>query len=396
MERGSISGFRKMLPLSRDVIQIALGLTISNIGNIINIIIMGVLLSYLIRYPITLSLLPSLASLRGSVAASMASRVSTLLHLGVFKPSYKDILGTEASRTLVLTLFSSLIAAFMVSYTTSFALRNLLFISITSSVLAYAILLPSTAYIAVKVYIRGIDPDNIMTPLVTALGDITTLPLIALATLVTLNLLEDRFGPFIVLLLLYLSISYIVYAWLRDDKNKSVIMDTMPIIIIVAVLESITGALLVEYSEKLLKYGLLHATPAFLSFSGAIISIASAKQATTYHLYGSERVTAEVPRRALEGLISAIIPGLILSFLTSLFIGISRSLLIAGSLIIGIIIMLTLLIPLSSVMTVTLSKAGFDPDNVIIPLATTIVDLIGIPTLLFSAEILDRLGGLLT
>ncbi|MCE4599291.1 MAG: magnesium transporter [Desulfurococcales archaeon] len=387
LERGGLYGLRRLLPLSRDIAQITAGLIISNVGNAVNIVIMGILLPFLIEHPIILGLLPSLASLRGSVAASMASRASTLLHLGIFKPEYKSIFRVEGPRTLALTLISSMIAAVMIFITTGFVLQYLLLISVISGILAYTLLIPLASFVAARVYARGIDPDNVMTPLVMAMGDIVTLPLLALATLFIVGMDLDDAG-LLMLVIVYVSLVYVLYLWFRNGDNRRVIGNTLIILIVVAFLGSFTGAILVGSSKELATYGLLHATPAFLSFSGAIIAIASAKQATVYHLYGPERVILEIPKRIVEGVSASIVPGLVLVALSMLLTTGVKPYVMAGSLVAGILLLLLLLTPLSSLMTVGLSRVGLDPDNVIIPLVTTVVDLMGIPLLLFAARIL--------
>lgn len=138
------------------------------------------------KIPGLLILIPAFLEMRGNISGSLASRLGTYLHLGKIKPFKRnEILDANISASLLLSistsLFIGLFAIFM-SYLIKIQIHSIkiILISILSGVLSSFLMLFLTIFTSFLLYSKGYDPDNIMGPYVTTIGDVVSILTIVL------------------------------------------------------------------------------------------------------------------------------------------------------------------------------------------------------------------------
>lgn len=122
-------------------------------------------------------LIPGFLEMRGSLSGSLASRISSGLFLGVIKPHIRNnaIILSNIIATAVLVIMSSLILG-VVAYLSSsyfFGIENvkIIFIALIAGVVSLA-MTPVTVFTTLWLFRHGHDPNNIMGPYITTLGDV--------------------------------------------------------------------------------------------------------------------------------------------------------------------------------------------------------------------------------
>ncbi len=121
-------------------------------------------------------LIPGFLEMRGSLGGSLASRISSGLFLGAVKPSFGDrIVKSNMLATVLLILISSLILG-VLAYLSSayiFGIDNakIIFISLIAGAVSIA-MTPFTVLTTLWLFRKGHDPNNIMGPYITTMGDI--------------------------------------------------------------------------------------------------------------------------------------------------------------------------------------------------------------------------------
>jgi mgtE-like transporter len=141
--------------------------------------------------PGLLIMIPGFLGLRGNILGALSARVGTGLHTGLIKP--KITLGGDTAINFVASFFLStfvnsligMLAYFVsVSLGVKAVLWKLTLIGALSGALASVIVGPFTIMLTILVFRKGIDPDSVMGPLVTSVGDITAVICLFLAALV--------------------------------------------------------------------------------------------------------------------------------------------------------------------------------------------------------------------
>jgi len=120
-------------------------------------------------------LIPGFLEMRGNLSGSMSSRISSGLFLGVLKPSMRDrIIKSNMLATAILVVVISLVLG-IIAYASSlyfFGIENfsIVIISVIAGMVSLS-MTPLTVYTTIWIFRKGHDPNNIMGPYVTTLGD---------------------------------------------------------------------------------------------------------------------------------------------------------------------------------------------------------------------------------
>ncbi len=372
----------------KGALQVAAGLHIANIGDFFNIVLMAFFAKTLLRHPEALALVPSLAAMRGAIVTSMASRVSTALHLGTLKPSNIIILKREFPILLSLALLTSTYAAIIVGITAGYDLYREIGIGALSGLLSIVFLAPTSVSIATLGYRRGLDPDRYMAPILTVIGDISTSPTIV-AVVLLLDKLSEGGSILLALTLAYASLSSIIVLARGLPGRARVLAESITALVIVGLFEAYAGGSLVKYSRLFVAIGILHAIPSIMEDVGAAASVVASRLSTLSHLYGLTGSIKKIPAVILEVVVGSISPLLTLSFIAFITgsiagftpeMGVLATVICIGGLAsILVFSLVSLALVHASIVT------GADPDNVVIPILTSIVDALSIPLLALIA-----------
>ncbi|MEK6921530.1 MAG: magnesium transporter [Nanoarchaeota archaeon] len=166
---------------------------ISIIGGLIAGSALALYTDQLLLIPSMLILLPGFLEMRANISAPMASRLSSGLFLGIIEPKKK----TETNKNIVR---GNVIASFLLSFILSLLLGivvflmnyfifqfytpKLILIIVIAGLLANALEIPVTIFATFYLFRKGHDPNNIMGPFLTSLGDITSIAAILLALVI--------------------------------------------------------------------------------------------------------------------------------------------------------------------------------------------------------------------
>jgi mgtE-like transporter len=135
-------------------------------------------------------LIPAAIGMRGAIFGAMGSRLSTSIQTGLFRVDLRrGVLAENVQAAAVLSLVSGVFLAFLARFLcgllgvpTELGVFDYVVISTVGGILAGMLLLGITVFVARLSVARGWDMDNIAAPMLTAAGDILTLPALVLTT----------------------------------------------------------------------------------------------------------------------------------------------------------------------------------------------------------------------
>lgn len=159
-------------------------------GGLIAGTLLAIYTDKLFLIPGILIIFPAFLDMRGNISGTLASRLSSGMYLKVINPKKinSNIIQSNMLASFLLALAVSAflgIAAFIINYAIfSIATPQVILIPVIAGIIASAIEIPLTTAATTYLFRKGHDPDNIMGPLVTSTGDISSI--IALLIAVTL------------------------------------------------------------------------------------------------------------------------------------------------------------------------------------------------------------------
>jgi mgtE-like transporter len=166
-------------------------LLISSGGDLLAGLTLGSVTHTLDRLPGLLVLVPAAIGMRGNVFGALGSRLGTLVHTGEFRLSRRrdSPVGQNVAVSLLLSLALSAALAFLAKAVIvasglrgAISIPDLVVVSVLGGMLSSIVVLVLTIGVAVLSVRRGWDLDNVAAPVVTAAGDIVTLPALFAAT----------------------------------------------------------------------------------------------------------------------------------------------------------------------------------------------------------------------
>lgn len=380
--------------------QALAALLVSSAGDLLAGLTLGAITGTLEALPGLLVLVPAAIGMRGNIFGALGSRLGTLIHTGTFRLSWRrdTVVGQNLWASVVLTLSISAALAVMAKTMASLfgvadtiSLVDFLVISSIGGALSSVVVLGVTLGVAALSVRRGWDMDNVAAPLVTASGDIVTLPALFLATyLVGLGGVTVVIGTAMGLLALI----SLVLAWRSDrDILGRVLRESLPVLLAAGSLDIVAGLTIEHRVESFFTYpALLVLIPPFLEDTGALGGVLSARLASKLHLgVITPSVMPQRPARddfAIIGILA--VPVFTLLALSAEGVSLVFGLASPGALQMVAITLLGGL--LSTVVAVVVAyygsaltyRLGLDPDNYGIPMLTSTMDLVGALSLVFG------------
>lgn len=160
------------------------------VGGVIAGLILSIFIKRLELVPGVLILLPGFLGMRGNISGSLAARIGSSLHLGTLKPEFKNtrILRDNILAGLTLAVIVSLFLGFIAYFFTMFVFRVdypiIILISLLAGLISNFVQMPVTVIVSFYLFSRGYDPDNIMGPYITTLGDVISVVSLLLVIMV--------------------------------------------------------------------------------------------------------------------------------------------------------------------------------------------------------------------
>jgi mgtE-like transporter len=335
----------------------------------------------------SIALYPIVLTGRGALNGIEAARISTGLHMGTVKLTFRgntkyyySILASMVTLSLLMSLLMGSLA-FIFSGATLEELPIILSTAISSQTIAIILIVPATSLAGHESFKRGLDPDAVVYPISSTVADIW-------ATISYIIALTIAFGPSIInhiiasATVIFTLLVIVIFS--REEEFRRTIRESFPTVASVTLISSISGFSLSSARKRIEETpGILTIYPAIIDTLGDCGAIFGSTSTTKLFTGLMEPSLSKIASRINE-LAQIWIAGLIYYFLYAI-IGFS----VGGSLRSFAIPLLvySILFPLISLFTFSLAivafRKGLNPDNFIIPLETTMTDTI--TTVMLSA-----------
>lgn len=371
-----------------------LALLICAIGDLCAGVILGKMTFFLETFPGLLVIIPGAIGMRGNIFGSFASRLSTNLHIGIISPKFEFSeqlnynIFSSFVLTLVLSLFLAIIAKVLciLLHQPSMDLIDFILISVIAGVISNLIMLPITMFVSFKSFEHGWDPDNITSPIIAAFGDLFTLPAIILSVFVLYTMdFSVIFKDCVLIVILIAVIASFIYCYRLSDDTNTILRQSTPVLLLCSFLGGAAGGILNSAVETLLTNpSLLTLLPLFSGECGSLISILGARLSSGLHsglIEPFKRPQGESVHNFIISFILAIIVFPLIGLLAegSSFalgvVGVGFDKILEISTLSGVILV-TIMVIIVYYVSVTSYNNNLDPDNIVIPISTSITDSI--------------------
>lgn len=355
--------------------------------------------------PGLLALIPAAIGMRGAIFGALGSRLSTGILTGQFdrQLSRRSYLGRQVEASSILSVASATQAG-LIAWAVSAALGlptipllDLIAISLVGGLLSSAVLFVVVVWMARRSDARGFSMDDVGAPIITATGDLVTLPALLVATYVLeVPVLPEVLGAVGLVGAVVVSVLGVRQS---DQTIRRVVRESLVVLTIAVTIDVFAGVVVESRAEEQFSAAaLLVLIPPFIANCGSLGGMLSSRLASKLHL-------GQLEPRLLPGRLAALDFSLtaLLSFLA--FTGVGAAGWLAAVIVPGVE-------PLSVVVTVgvvllgglfafpilalaayaaaaTSFRFGFDPDNHGIPVVTATMDLTGVLCLLGAITLLQ-------
>lgn len=345
------------------------------------------------RLPGLLVLIPAAIALRGTIFGAMGSRLGTAIHTGTYRLTTRtdSVLGQNVLAAGVLSVFTSVVLAVLASVvsqafgvTGAISVADFITISIVGGLLSSAVVLVLTVALAETSVRAGWDFDNVMAPLVTAAGDMVTLPALFVATFVVANAAVTNVVA-AVAAVAAVAMVVLAFRWGRAEL-RGILREALVVVVVGGLLSLFAGLALEGQLDRLVGYpALLALVPPFLASAGAIGGMLSSRLTTKLHLgvMGPSGMPGAGARAdiALAYLLAVPVFALasVVADLAAIVIDLPSPgpLAMLGVAVLGGMLATTLAVAVAYWGAVASYRLGLDPDNIGIPLVTSSIDLTG-------------------
>lgn len=341
-----------------------------------------------------LILIPVSIGMRGSIFGALAARLGTSIHAGLFEVTRdkKALLPQNIYAAALLTvstaaamgILARVIAGLLGIETVS--VWDFVVMAVVGGLLSSAVVLTVTIYLSIKSFERGWDLDSVGSPLITAMGDVVTLPFLLLSSyLVGIEIVTPALGG--------IATAVAVYALVRGWRSsrqvaRRIVRESFPVLCIAIVLAVLAGAVVEPRVEKvfLVFPALLLVIPGFLENTGALGSILASRLGSKLHLGAVTPKARPEAAALLDGTVVlalgvtvyAITAVCTLALAAVLDINHPGALRFIGIVLVGGVLA-TLVAAIIGYYAATITyRFGLDPDNHTIPLVTSGMDLLGV------------------
>jgi mgtE-like transporter len=399
MRRGIGRVFAYWRAERRTIAQGLVAMLLASAASLVAGIALGSISGTLRRLPSLMVLLPAAIAIRGNIFGALASRLGTGIHTGLFVPGRErqGLLYQNVFAAAVLTLVISWLVAVLAKLVSvlfgepSMSILDFMVISVLGGLLAsFAVGFLAVA-LSIGAYRRGWDLDSVAAPLITASGDMLTIPALFLATFIVAV-------PWVTAVLAGLATVVTVgslITTIRSDLSiaRRVVRESLPILALAGTVDLIAGIVVESRLEGFLAFPvLLTLIPPILGDAGGLGGILSSRLSSKLHL------GALSPRGRPEAVA-------VLDFSIVLFFGVIVFPLVGAAAhllgtafglespglvrVVGVSTIAGLLATLVAAVVayytaVATFRLGLDPDNHGIPTITSSMDLTGVIALVIA------------
>ncbi|HZB04066.1 MAG TPA: magnesium transporter [Actinomycetota bacterium] len=399
MRRGIGRVFAYWRAERRTIGQGFVALVISSLGSLIAGVALGSITGTLERLPGLMVMVPAAIGMRGNIFGALGSRLGTSIHSGMYAPTREreGILYQNVYAVTVLTFAISLLeGALAKTLTVAFGVRSIgmldfVVIAIVGAILSSLVVGAFTVALSRGAYRRGWDLDSVAGPLITAAGDMVTVPAMFLATfLIGLAWVT----PAIAGAALVVTLALTVRGLTTDlEITRRILRESLPILAVAGTVDILAG-LMVEarLNRFLLLPALFVLIPPYLEGEGALGAILSSRLASKLHLGA---IAPRLVPESLAWLDASIV--IMFSLVNSVLTGVAAHFaahvvgldspglldMIGITLVAGLIATVPVVV-VAYYTAVATFRLGLDPDNHGIPMITSSMDFVGVISLIIA------------
>jgi mgtE-like transporter len=362
------------------------GLTLAGIGDTLRTL------------PGLLVLVPAAVGMRGTIFGAIGARLGTTNAAGTFEVSwrrdgvlyrnvYVAVVTTFAS-ALWLALLARLVAAAFGA--PSISVWSLITISVVGGALGSVLILLLTVGISILCYRRGWDLDSVATPMVTALGDMATLPTLFLATFVVRNATVNAVAS-------ALCLAAGVYAIVRaasvaDSVVRRILLEMIGVIALTPILDVLAGTLQEHRLPELLAVPtVLILIPPFVSQAGALGGIFASRTSSKLQIGVITPRGSPEPPALIDAAMVVILAIGVFTLIGAAAVGLasltgdppSDPWTVVGATLLAGLLATPITIVAGYYLAIVTYRFGLDPDNQTVPILTSTLDLAGVACVLF-------------
>ncbi|HET6791890.1 MAG TPA: magnesium transporter, partial [Actinomycetota bacterium] len=381
----------------RTLRQGIVALALSTCAGFVAGLVLGSITGTLEKLPGLLVLIPAAVGMRGTIFGAMGARLGTGVAAGLFEPTLRR--GSLLSNNVVVGILSALLTSFYLAALAKLVAAafgeeavisfwDLVTISVIGGVLASSITLVVTIGIAVLSFRRGWDLDAVSTPMVTAIGDMVTLPALFLASLLVAN---DTVSGVTAVICTAATVAALLAAFRAGAAVRRILLEMLAVVALAPLLDIVAGALLQAHDGELRAVpAVLILIPPFISQAGALGGILSSRLSSKLQLgVITSRGRPEIPA-LVDGAIVVVLGVAVFTTIGAVSWALSRltagpdpgaAALIGATMLAGAIV-LPITLVVGYYLAVLTSRFGVDPDNQGVPFITSLLDLAGVAAIL--------------
>ncbi|MQA99349.1 MAG: hypothetical protein GEU78_03505 [Actinobacteria bacterium] len=345
-------------------------------------------------------LIPVSIGMRGNIFGALSARIGTAIHTGLFDVStdrdgflYQNIYASTlltVATSAAMGLLGRAIAGLLGIETVS--VWDLVLVATVGGLISSAIVLAVTVALSAAALDRSWDLDSVGAPLITAIGDVVTLPCLLLASyLVGIDWVTPILGAVCVLL----GVLALVRGWsTMRPLARSIVRESFPVLCIAIVLDVLAGTIVEPRVEQVFTPfpAFLIVIPGFLENTGALGALLAARLGSKLHLGAVSPTLRPEPAALLNGTVGLAL-GITVYTLTgvgtlllSIAIGFDHpgALTFVGVVLTGGFLATVVAAVIGYYAAILTFRFGFDPDNHTIPLVTSGMDLLGVICLIVA------------
>jgi mgtE-like transporter len=377
-------------------------LLLSTAAGLVAGVTLGSISHTLVLLPSLYILIPAAVGMKGTIFGAIGARFGTATHLGTFEVSRRrtGVLYQNVYVGIITTFSSALFLAALARMSALvFGLESISFldfvtISVVGGVLGSAVAMLLTIGLSIVSYRRGYDLDAVSTPIVTASGDMVTIPSLYLATfLVRIEWLDVAVAVLCVAACLYATVRGFMT---RLPQARRAIVEMTGVILLTPPLDILAGTVVQPRISRFALFpALLAIIPPLVSNAGALGGILSSRLSSKLHLgVLSPRALPESPAILDAGLTVAFglvaftavgVAGYVYGVILGKSLG--AGIMIGGTLLAGMIAT-AMAIVVAYYVAILTARFGLDPDNHSVPIITSVMDLSGVIALLLVLSVL--------
>jgi mgtE-like transporter len=355
--------------------------------------------------PGLLALIPAAIGMRGAIFGALGSRLATGILTGEFdrRLTRRSYLGRQLEASTILS-FASATQAGVIAWAISAAvglttvpLLDLVAISLVGGLLSSLVLFGVVIVMARRSDAVGFNLDDVGAPIITATGDLVTLPALLVATLVLeVPALSASLGTVGILVG---AAAVVLGVRQREPTIRRVVRESLVVLTIAVTIDVLAGVVVEARAEQQFDAAaLLVLIPPFIANCGSLGGMLSSRLASKLHVGQLEPRWVPGKLASLDFSLTAL-----LAFLAFSGVGVAgwlAAVIVPGVeplpllTTVGVVLLAGLFaLPILSLTAYgsasTSFRFGFDPDNHGIPIVTATMDLTGVLCLLAAVTLLQ-------